>query len=295
MKTAIFSRVKTLIKTDGKIFTLNAYQTVYLDDDFTFVEFIAKDFLDGCYYKERNFSKNVNVFSVLDIRVIVFELSPQRNRSHTEFFKKSVEEGFKQFEVCNYLDGAYKLNVYDRNNSKNIELPFKAEKTDVFFKNGCLVILLEGARKILFVFNPVNLDVLFQKVCDEVIFGDEVNITVNHFTHLKHRETVELVLNSSKPLKISRTVTAKRQLNHPSLIGVAFLEEIKIRGDIKKFLGDEIALNADNVYDFFGDFSDVIYLNNLGYENTLGVLYPDCIKVFRPFVREGKIVDFSLE
>lgn len=295
MKTAIFSQVKTLIKTDGKVFTLNAYQIVYLAEDFTFVEFIAKDFLDGCFYKDKNFSKNVDVFYVLGIRILIFKPSPHRNFSHTEFFKKTFNAGYKQFEICNYLDGAYKLNVYDQANSKNIELPFKAEKTEVLFRNGCLLVLLQGARKILFVFNPSNLEVVFQKICDEIVFGENVTLTINHFTHLKHTETVTLRLFEQRPPEILRTITKKRQLNHPLLIGIAFLEEIKVCGDVRQFLGGEIAENADSVADFFGEFSDVLFLDNLGFTNSIGVLYPDSIKVFSPVVKEGKIIDFSLE
>ncbi len=294
MKTAIFSQVKVLVKTDNDTFTLNAYQTVYLPDNFTFVEFIAQNFQDGCYFKDKDFSKNIKIYTVLDIRLIIFDPHQTRSHSHAEFFRQNYEAGYKRFEVCNYLDGAYKLNVYDEKNSQNIELPFKATKTKVMFKNGFLIVILSGVRSILFIFDPVNIDLLLKKVCDNIEMDENITITIEHFTNLHHLE--KLVICLDKGVKIlSRTVIEQKVNCHPYLIGVNFLETIMVKGDINQYLDGDIKDNQNEIFEFFGNFKQIIYLNNLGYDNMLGLLYSDCIKVFSPVISNGKIVDFSLQ
>ena len=165
-------------------------------------------------------------------------------------------------------------------------LDFYTEKVKIDFVNAfnqhLVAVTLFSKVNMLLVYKlQPKIEKIFAREISFASFENGIKTTHEFLDMAKHSLTIEWELVDGVLKEKSRSLCAKKDIL-PSdlpldLIPFAFLEELLVGGDYKKFLCDSALENADKIHAFLGNFIGIFPPPEFRKENEVGLIYP-CAK-----------------
>ncbi len=184
--------------------------------------------------------------------------------------------------VTLFTENTFKISIETGDNFFADSFDFSVENAKVEFVNAynqplvAITLFLDLPLLVVYSLQP-NIQKVFSREISSVCFENGIKTTHEFLDMAKHTLTIEWDLIDGAFKEKSRLVTAKKNIKLSELpldlLPFAFLEELLVGGDYKKFLCDNALENADKLPTFLGNFIGVFPPPEFRKENEVGLVY----------------------
>lgn len=201
-------------------------------------------------------------------------------------FKLVAQEKAENTLVTLFTENTFKISIQTNQDFFADTFDFYTEKTKIDFINAynqpLVAVTLFSKATMLFVYKlQPNIKKIFSREISSVCFENGIKTTHDFLDMAKHTAIVEWDLIDDCLKEKSRSISAKKNIKANELplelLPFAFLEELLVGGEYKKFLCDNALENADKLHAFLGDFIGIFPPPEFRKENEVGLIYP-CTK-----------------
>lgn len=273
---------------------------------------LGERFLPAKFSFDKDFNKNVAITDLYGDFLVYPALKPRLNFPYETTLYKSVVIENAEYIFTVYKDFGIKLKCKNSYEEVIVNLPFIPDSLNVLNAGGNLILVeLKGKLTYIVVLSFPSLKLEFCDLADEYSLGGELSLTKIHRGISLHKITYAYGYDGKVFLKNKSYQTFDNYSPLPSpLIPLAFLEEVRLGVDYRRFLGDNLLAEQEDyrrfldgnllaeqelLKEFFGDFLFVLPPFYEDLPDTYAIVYKNRVKYAKFTVSESKITDISLE
>lgn len=249
------------------------------------------------YFFDRDFCKNVTITDLYGDLLCYPTFVPTWNYPYKKLYEESLVYANYEYLVSVVSDLGVKLIVKGYGNEVTVNLPFLPKTVQVKQAGRDLILIdaVLGLHDIILISLP-DLQVKFNDLCNDYEITD--TLTVKNkikgvFGYLKTR----VYGYDGKVNLIKQNFERIGNLNAlpNELIPYAFLEEVRLGVDYRRFLSDELLGSDKLLKEFFGQINFILPPFYKELPDTYAVVSDSGVKYAKFTVLDGKIADISLE
>lgn len=298
MKVFLYSPIRAQVKSNNASFTIGKNLTIIdLSKDEVLSIDLGEKFLPAKFSFDKDFNENIAITDLYGDFLVYPLLKPRLNFPYETVLKKSVVIENAEYIFTVYKDFGIKLKCRNSYEEIILNLPFIPDSVNVLNAGGNLILVeLKGKLTYIAVLSYPSLKLKFCDLADEYNLSGELSLTKIHRGISLHKINYAYGYDGKVFLKSKSYQTFDNYKPLPSpLIPLAFLEEVRLGVDYRRFLGDNLLAEQELLKEFFGDFLFVLPPFYQDLSDTYALIYKDRTKYAKFTVSEYKITDISLE
>lgn len=298
MNIFVYSTQKCLLTAGSISRTLNknlAKLSIGKNDAVTFD--LNGNFEKSRYFFDRDFCKNVTITDLYGDLLCYPTFIPTWNYPYKKLYYESFVYDNSEYLVSVESCLGVKLNVKGYNGETTVNLPFLPKTVQVKQAGRDLMLIdaFLGLHDVILISLP-DLQIKFNELCNDYEVTDTLTVKnkiKSVFDYLKTR----VYGYDGKVNLLKQNFERVGNLNDLpcELIPYAFLEEVRLGVDYRRFLSDDLLGSDGLLKDFFGQINFIIPPFYKELPDTYAVVSNSGVKYAKFTVLDGKIADISLE
>lgn len=298
MNIFVYSTQKCLLTAGSISRTLNknlAKLSIGKNDAVTFD--LNGNFEKSRYFFDRDFCKNVTITDLYGDLLCYPTFIPTWNYPYKKLYYESFVYDNSEYLVSVESCLGVKLNVKGYNGETTFNLPFLPKTVQVKQAGRDLMLIdaFLGLHDVILISLP-DLQIKFNELCNDYEVTDTLTVKnkiKSVFDYLKTR----VYGYDGKVNLLKQNFERVGNLNDLpcELIPYAFLEEVRLGVDYRRFLSDDLLGSDGLLKDFFGQINFIIPPFYKELPDTYAVVSDSGVKYAKFTVLDGKIADISLE
>lgn len=298
MNIFVYSTQKCLLTAGSISRTLNknlAKLSIGKNDAVTFD--LNGNFEKSRYFFDRDFCKNVTITDLYGDLLCYPTFIPTWNYPYKKLYYESFVYDNSEYLVSVESCLGVKLNVKGYNGETTVNLPFLPKTVQVKQAGRDLMLIdaFLGLHDVILISLP-DLQIKFNELCNDYEVTDTLTVKnkiKSVFDYLKTR----VYGYDGKVNLLKQNFERVGNLNDLpcELIPYAFLEEVRLGVDYRRFLSDDLLGSDGLLKDFFGQINFIIPPFYKELPDTYAVVSDSGVKYAKFTVLDGKIADISLE
>lgn len=293
------------VKVNGEYVGKASKNLTFIELSEGLIEFIplSNSHLQTTYYFDENNPRSTQNIKIIDLYG-GFLLIPSFSKRCDGEFKMIGRKEFnfsKETSLSCYSQNGIKLCVNYGNDVFIESIPFLPE--DVRFETArshgeeYLIAICVGKRTLIVGFHlGERITLAFKNICDGYSFErNTLTILENKNTLLKH--SISSVWQfAEKVTLVKYAVQRKKELFtlHEKLIPYAFLEEVRLSGNIADFLTPRLKPRASEIKEFLGKFTDFFPSPHFKPDDYITLLYENSVSYLKLTMQNGLIDNIIL-
>lgn len=298
MKVFLYSPIRAQVTANNASFIIgkNLVLKDLSKDEVSSIN-LGGNFLPAKFSFDKDFNENIAITDLYGDFLVYPLLKPRLNFPYETMLNKSVVIENAEYIFTVYKDFGIKLKCRNSYEEVIINLPFVPDSVNVLNAGGNLILVeLKGKLTYIAVLSYPSLKLEFCDLADEYSLSGELSLTKIHRGISLHKITYTYGYDGKVFLKHKSYQTFDNYHTLPSpLIPLAFLEEVRLGVDYRRFLGDNLLAEQELLKEFFGNFSFVLPPFYQDLKDTYALVYENHTKYAKFTVSENKIADISLE
>lgn len=298
MKVFLYSPIRAQVRTNNASFIIgkNLVLKDLLKDEVLSID-LGDKFLPAKFSFNKDFNENIAITDLYGDFLVYPVLKPRLNFPYETVLYKSVVIENAEYIFTVYKDFSIKLKCRNSYEEVIVNLPFIPKSINVLNAGGNLILVeLKDKLTYVAVLSFPSLKLEFCDLADEYNLSGELSLTKIHRGISLHKITYTYGYDGKVFLK-NKSYQTFDNYNPlpPPLIPLAFLEEVRLGVDYRRFLDDNLFNKQELLKDFLGDFLFVLPPFYEDLADTYAIVYQSRVKYAKFTLTDDKISDISLE